>query len=343
MPPRPHTNDKAKKRKTANDDSLSSIRVPKYNYGPLPVEFCVRQTANHGQNDANVRDQHSDPHEIEISQASPKQTTNYSIEDSSSADETCAVDSRSCHVNGMMTDSCAERVNLLNQDNTLFLGINTQFLNSVCPSSNQVIHTSQPNTSAGTNTIANQNENINTIQPIVAPASGPGPSTLSRLNDDRTEFLHYVDIKTIQSSLKSVIGTTGERTLRLDIEISLQHQCNANNRIVVMGDALKLIMKLTDKEWAAVKSVLTAIGTFRFDSKSTEPIGGSLLHRTMFYLFKAASKISNVHISYGDSDLETARVIYKPNVSNENITSAISPFVLAAMKAKAQEQQNNQN
>lgn len=362
IPPRSNININAnantKKRKTTNNDDLSTIPVPKYNYREL--EFCVRTKSNPGlQVQPNDATNTNDQLEIETSQTSPKQTTNYSIEDSSSADETTVVDSVTSHANGMITDSCAERVNLLNQDNTLFLGINTQQLYSACPSQpNPMTHhassqPSSPSTDPTTTNATNQNEETNEIQQpevaITSSVSLPGPtsstsSIASRLTGDRTEFLHFVDIRTIQSSLKSAISATGERVSRLAIETTLQHQCNANNRIVVQGDALKLIMKLTDKEWAAVKSILTTIGTFWFESsKSNDPMDGSLLHRAMYFLFKASSKVSNVHISYGDSDLETARVFCKPNESStENLTSTISPFVLAAMKAKAQEQQQQQ-
>lgn len=367
VPPRPNSNANAKKRKTVNKDDLSTIPVPKYNYPQL--DFCVRQKANTDQQNGSDDDfQQSDPNDIESSPKKQTEATNYSIEDSSSAEETSIVDSATGHAtNGTITtDSCAERANLLNQDNTLFLGINTQQLYSGCSPTDPITQTSssQPTTASSDQTTTtnqneneNQNENTDSNQqpepavPTVAAVSLPRPSTssssssstLSRLNGDRTEFLHFVDIRTIQSSLKSVISESGEKVSSLAVEVLLQHQCNANNRIIVKGDALKLLMRLTDKEWAAVKSILTTLGTFWFEqSKSMEPMEGSLLHRAMYYLFKATSKTSTAHIAYGDSDLETARVFYKPNSSTENVTSTINPFVLAAMKAKAQEEQQQQ-
>lgn len=353
VPPRSN----AKNRKTANKDDLSTIPVPKYNYREL--QFCVRQKANNDQQNGSDDDfQQSNPNDIESSPKTFTEAANYSIEDSSSAEETSIVDSTTgSATNGTITtDSCAERVNLLNEDNTLFLGINTQQLYSGCSPTNPITQTSsQPITTSSDPTTTNQNENENQNQqpevavPTVVAVSLPGPSTsssssssstLSRLNGDRIEFLHFVDIRTIQSSLKSIISESGEKATSLAVEVVLQHQCNANNRIIVKGDALKLLMRLTDKEWAAVKSILTTLGTYWYDqSKSMEPMEGSLLHRAMYYLFKATSKVSTAHIAYGDSDLETARVFYKPNSSTENVTSTISPFVLAAMKAKAQEQQ----
>lgn len=342
-----------KKRKTTNDDSLSSIQVPKYNYAPLDINEGKNTKHGHQEQAQNSttaaaavvpHDQYSDSSEIEISQPSPANATNYSIEDSLFTDETIMAGS---HAHGMIIDSCAEHAILLNQDNTLFLEINTQPLNSACSPPNQLIQIqpSQSITTTPETPNTDPNENANTNQVIHSTASSVSldrvPSTLSRLDDDRTEFLHYVDIKTIKSSLKTVISAMGERVPCLSIETSLQHQCNGNNRIVVQGDALKSIMNLTDKEWTAVKAILTTVGIFWFGSNDAEPLTGSLLHRAMHYLFKATSKISNVHIAYGDSDLETARVIYKPNVSTDNITSCISPFVLAAMKAKAQELNNN--
>lgn len=295
---------------------------------------------------ARSQEQSSNSSQIETSQPSPKNTTNYSIEDSSSTDESTAMSS---HANGMITDSCVERANLLNQDNTLFLDINTQPTDNA-PSNESLEPPEQPLLSVAETTVNNQNDNIKAnANPIVsAPevATEPifrVPSTLSRLNiHDQIEFLHYVDIKTIQSSLKNVITAANERVSCLSIEATLQHQCNANNRIVVRDEALKFIMKLTDREWAAAKAILTKLRTFWFDSNHTvEPMDGSVLHRTMYYLFKSTSKISNVHIAYGDSDLETVRVVCKPNVFTENITSNIAPFALAAMKAKVQEIDNN--
>lgn len=340
----------AKKRKTANNDDLSTIPVPKYNYREL--QFCVRQKANGDQQSGFDEDfQPINLNDIESLPQSQKEATNYSIEDSSSADETSVIESATQHANNgtITSDSCAERINLLNQDNTLFLGINTQQLYSGCSPTNQMNQTPSQSitTTPSEQTATNQNQNQNEItqsnhQPeavVSLPASSS--STLSRFNDDRTEFLHFVDIRSIQSSMKSVIG---EPDLRLTIETSLQHQCNANNRTVVKGDALKLLMRLTDKEWTAVKSILTTLGTFYYEhSKNTEPIDGCILHRAMYYLFKASPKISTAHIAYGDSDLDTARVFYKPNSSTENVTSTISPFVLAAMKAKAQESNKNIN
>lgn len=60
----------------------------------------------------------------------------------------------------------------------------------------------------------------------------------------------------------------------------------------------------------------------------------------MYYLFKTVPKIANVYIAYGDQDFETARVFFKPYLLNENVTTAISPYILAKMKAKVLELKN---
>lgn len=329
----------AKKRKVPNEDSLSTIVVPKYTY--VPLNFIDREkTSNEATQSHEVRRENV-PSQHEQSQSSSSNAPNYSIEDSSSADEANVTSGNMNHNNGMTTDSCAERAHLLNQDNTLFLNVNTQLMNSGgSSSSNQMNQVSQSiETDPIVTDVTTSNTNVDVIQTdAVVSLPKPGPSILSAINSDRTEFLHYVDITQVLSSLKSIVTESGNRGYQLDIKATLQHQCNGNNRIVVKGDALKYIMKLTDKEWNAVQSTLSAIETFRFESKSTEPADGSLLHRALYYLFKASSKISNVHIAYGDQDLETARVFYKPHHFNENITSAISPYILSQMKTKTQEQ-----
>lgn len=331
----------AKKRKVSNEDSLSTIVVPKYTYGPL--NFIGRKnTGTETTQSHEVRSEHV-PFRHEQSQSSSSNAPNYSIEDSSSADEMNVTSVNVNHNNGMTTDSCVERANLLNQDNTLFLNVNTQLMNSggsLSPSSNQMNHVSQSvETDPIVTDVTTSSTNVDVVQTdAVVSLPTPGPSILSAINSDRTEFLHYIEITQVLSSLKSVVTESGTRGCQLDIKATLQHQCNGNNRIVVKGDALKFILKLTDKEWNAVLSTLSAIETFQFESKSTEPTDGSLLHRVLYYLFKASPKISNVHIAYGDQDLETARVFHEPQHFNENVTSAISPFILSRMKAKTQEQ-----
>lgn len=330
----------SKKRKIAHDDSLKNIPVPKYHYGPL--NFHVRDRTKHNEQ-PTARGSWSETNPNPIQVPTHENEPNYSIEDSSSTDESNLSGSNADRNNGIVTDSCVERANLLNQDNSLFLNVNTQIINSGGSSTSQLNQQSQSlTTNAIIDDATTSNLNKNTNQPEAVLLPTPGPSTLSTINNDQTEFLHYVDITKVISSLKSIINDSGNRSRRLDIETTLQHQCNANNRIVVKADALKSIMKLTDKEWNAVLFILSKIETFQFESKNLEPFDVSLLHRTMYHLFKTASKISNVHIAYGDHDLETARVVHKSNSSNENITPAINQFVLSKMKETIQ-QQHEQN
>lgn len=297
----------AKKRKPSEEeDSLKNVPVPKYNYRPL--EFHVRDRA-----EAKV---HQPQNPIEESQSSPNSSRNYAIDDSSSTDET--------NNSGMTTDSYVERANLLNQDNTLFLDINTQpAMNSDGPTASQI----------------NQTEDANAIQPDeVASAPIPGPSRLTVFND-QTEFLHYIDIQSVSSSLRNVILPNGERSNILNIETTLKHQCNGGNRIVVNGNAMKLILKMNDNEWDALHAILSALRDYQYDVRGQKSTNDTILHRAAHLLFKSASKISNVHISYGDQDLETARVFNRPNQSHENITTAIDPYVLEMMQATAQKKE----
>ena len=103
-----------------------------------------------------------------------------------------------------------------------------------------------------------------------------------------------------------------------------------------MGNAIKLIMKMNDKEWDALYAILSALRDYKYDVSGQQSTNDTILHRAVHLLFKSAPKISNVHISYGDQDLETARVFIKPNQSHENITAAIDPYVLEMMQATAQ-------
>lgn len=160
------------------------------------------------------------------------------------------------------------------------------------------------------------------------------------MGGDRTEFLHHIEILNTTSGLKNIILPSGERSQQLNIEVTLQHQCNGNNRIVVNGDALKLLMNLIDSEWQAIENVLKALGDFRFDAKNPDQVCDTIIHRVMRFFLRTAPKISNVHISYGEHDLETARVIQKTPCHDANLTSAINPFVLSMMKAKAIEMNN---
>ncbi|XP_055295613.1 uncharacterized protein LOC129565135 isoform X2 [Sitodiplosis mosellana] len=300
-----------KKRRTSKEeDPLKNIPVPKYNYRPL--DFHVRDRSEATQNQAT----NNRPAQIEESQSSPDTSRNYTIDESSSTDETIN--------DGMTTDSCVERANLLNEDNTLFLDINTQpVMNSDVVSSSQINQTTITSASM--------------VQPEQAASlSIPGPSRLS-LFHDQTEFLHYIDIQSVLSSFKNVILPNGERSNQLNIETTLKHQCNGGNRIVVNGNAIKLIMKMNDKEWDALCDILSALGDYYYDARGEEPTNDTILHRAVHYLFKTAPKISTVHIAYGDQDLDTARVFNKPNHSNENVTAAIDPYVLAMMQATAQE------
>lgn len=319
---------RAKKGEPSHDDSLSNITVPKYNYNQLDV-FMVRGR-NNVQNTQWYEEFNGKPIAVEPQpyaaavepQPSPADSHNYSIEESSSMDENGTQNSNSNDNNiRTVSDSCVERTNLLNQDNTLFLDINTQLLCSVDSVTNQV-------NAHSTSTAANIVQPNSVVPELVA---------LSSTHGDRTEFLYYVEILNLASNIKNIMLPSGERAQQLNIEATLQHQCNGNNRIVVNDDAIKLILKLTDKEWQATQIILAALSDFRYDARNTEPIGNTIIHRAVHYLFRTVSKISNVHISYGDQDLETARVFHKPNNSNENLTSAIDPFVLLMMKAKANE------
>lgn len=236
-----------------------------------------------------------------------------------------------------------ERANLLNQDNTLFLNVNTQLLNSAGTSSSQM--NAPPRTKEAEAIVADEiSSNIHSKSnmpqtEVASTVSLPriGSTISSASNKDQTEFLHYIDIMKVLSSFKNIVTESGNRGRQLDIETTLQHQCNGSNRIIVKGEALKSIMKLTHKEWEAVLSTLSAVETFQFESKDSVPVNGSLLHRTLYYLLRASSKISNIYITYGDHDLETARIFDKPNYSNENVTSAINPFILSKMKSKINE------
>lgn len=325
---------RSKKQKSSNDDSLSNIPIPKYTYGPL--DFIVRQNVGNDNNPApkeNWNEPFPKSYQIVQLMQSPETQPNYSIEDSST-DEANHSESNMDR-DGIVSDSCIERANLLNQDNSLFFNVNTQPNNSRASTTNPI---AQPSQSVTVNTLnefvtkSNAIESTNEQSDAVL-LQNPGPPILSTLNCDRTEFLHYIDIIKIVSHFKTIITDSGNRDRQLEIETTLQHQCNASNRIIVKTDALKSIMNLTDKEWDAVLSTLSCIETFQYESKNNQPFDASVFHRLLYYLFKTASKISNVHITYGDQDLETARVIYKQiDNSRENITLAIHPSILKKME-----------
>lgn len=266
-----------------------------------------------------------------FAQPSQPDSHDYSIEDSSFTDESSTPGSNPNDNNiGIVIDSCVERENLLNEDLTLFLNVDTQQLNS---SKSPTHHVNQPTQS--TSVSANQ------TQTNCAPTvNNPISSVVQKMGGDRTEFLHHIEILNTTSGLKNIILPSGQRSQQLNIEVTLQHQCNGNNRIVVNGDALKLLMNLIDSEWQAIENVLKALGDFRYDAKNPDQVCDTIIHRVMRFFLRTAPKISKVHISYGERDLETARVIQKPSNHDANLTSAISPFVLSMMKAKAVEMNN---
>lgn len=288
-----------------DEDPFANIPGPRNDYQPL--EFIMRTRSETVQR--QVQNNQLAP--IAVSQSSPDSSRNYAIEDSSSMDET----------NGMITDSCVERANLLNQDNTLFLDINTQLMAN-SPVTSQV---KQPTTSTFI------------VQPEqTAQLPEPGLSRLSSF-DDQTEFLHHIDIQSVSSNFKNVLLPNGMRGNQLNIEAILKHQCNGRNRIVVNDDALKLIMKMNDKEWDALCGILSNLENYQYDTNKQTTPNDNILQRTLYYLFKTAPKISTAHIAYGDQDFETARVFNKPNHSIGDLTTAIDPYVLSMMKNRAQE------
>lgn len=309
---------KTKKHKSKNDD-LSNIPAPVYNYQPLEfMQVNRRNQIEHSYVQATSV-------HIEKSQQKPDSSKDYLIEESNDSIQISGN-------NGIDSDTCVERVNLLNLDNTLFLYINTQPASSDGPSEldQPSINSAQPEA----NTIPKSAE-LPQI-PLLSKQS----SNSSTVNSDRCEFLHYINILNISSKMQNMIYSLEQNLTQLNINTTLQHQCNGNNRIIVTGNAIKLILKLNDEEWGAVHAVLSALKEFQFDSKQCAPKTESLLHRTMYYLFKTTPKISNVYIAYGDQDFETARVFLKPYLLNENVTTAIDPYILSKMKATALQLKN---
>lgn len=343
---------KPKAKRAKQSEKSPEISVPKYNYAPLNFmrKTESRNDVRGGQNARDNQQRNNQwplkPVHVEL-QPSKLDSHSYSIEDSSLMDDGTQND-------GTVSDSCVERENLLNQDNTLFLNINTQLMNSAGPSTNQVAQQSQPASlvaDSGSVQPVPPNQTVQINQPVFVQPNcalertvssiSIASSAIQTINHDRTEFLYHVEILNVTSTFKPAILPSGERCEQLNIEATLQHQCNGNNRIVVNGDAIKLIMNLTDKEWETVQTILKALGQFQYDARKSGPINDTILHRSMYCLFRTAPKISTVHIAYGDQDLETARVFVKPNHSNENLTSAINPAVLMAMKVKVESLQNN--
>lgn len=309
----------AKRQKLSNDD-LSKIPAPVYNYQPLQF-----MQVNHRHQLEHSYVQPTSQH-IEKSQQKPDSSNEFLIEDSNDLIQISGN-------NGIVSDTCIERAHLLNQDNTLFLYINTQPTNSDGPSELNQLSTNSAQHEA--------NMVKKSIELDQIPLLAKQPSNTSTLNGDRFEFLHYINILSISSKMQSIQFSPEQNMTQLNINATLQHQCNGNNRIVVTGNAIKLIMKLNDEEWGAVHAVLSAIKEFQYDSMQCAPKNKLLLHRSMYHLLKTMPKISNVYIAYGDQDFETARVFLKPYFFNENVTTAISPYILYKMKSKAIELKKN--
>lgn len=99
-------------------------------------------------------------------------------------------------------------------------------------------------------------------------------------------YIICTNIESVLSSFKNVILPNRERDNQLSIGTTLKHQCNGGNRIIVNGNEIKLIMRMNDKEWNALGSILTAFGEYKFDASSQMPTNDTILHRTLNYLLK---------------------------------------------------------
>lgn len=163
---------------------MSNIPAPAYNYQPL--EFMQVNRRNQLEHSYG---QPSSMH-IEKSQQQPDSSNNYLIEDSNDSIQNSGN-------NGIVSDTCVERAHLLNQDNTMFLYINTQPTRSHGPS-----ELNQPSTKSAqpeANTVPKPVE----LEKI--PALIKQSTNLSTVNGDRFEFLHYINILNISSKMQTMI------------------------------------------------------------------------------------------------------------------------------------------
>lgn len=260
---------------------------------------------------------------IEESQPSPDSSGNLLIIEDSS-DSISSNDN-----NGIVSDSCVERDHLLNQDNTLFLNINTQ-LTSSNTSASTIKEPTMPRPASLQSNLAQIEENSS------ATALTKQPSHLNVINNDRSEFLPIIDIENVTSNIENVQISSEETFQLLNINLTLKHQCNGKKCITANGNAMKLILNLNDEEWGAVHAILSNLKESQYDPTRRRPINKNISYRAIHCLIKNAPKLSNFHITYGDQDFETARVFVKPFLCNEIVETAIDTHILSQMKAKEQ-------
>lgn len=154
-------------------------------------------------------------------------------------------------------------------------------------------------------------------------------------------YLYYVEIDEICSNVIRITDKNPE----LKIDLHLRFQCNAQNRIVISGEDSKQIMNLNEKQWQTVCRILKRIR--KFESKIQQSVafaGDSILHRTLYYLFKSNQTFSNLHVEYGDQDFDSVRVVMKPYVCGKaDLTSCLDDYVLSNMEKYAAMQKEQEN
>lgn len=168
------------------------------------------------------------------------------------------------------------------------------------------------------------------------------PNSIS--NNAFHTFLHYIDIENVSYRFKMFANAYQNRQANNynelnDIKTILNYQCNGVNKITINGESTRKLLKLSYKEWSAVQDLLKMIGEFSYNSKATEPPNATILHRVLYYLFKTASKFSNVLIEYREEDMESVRVInasyaINPLKRNRDLSKVIDPLVLMHIKHK---------
>lgn len=309
-----------KQSKKTMDDTLSNIQPPKYDYRPLQLTNKQSNgTVHHtvGQKSTNVYSNESSIHiddDVTLS-SSPQIDSDHGTQPTQESQSNVIEEFDSSNeineLNAMRREQSqlqSAAMNLLTQDNTWFLNVNTQPINSPIP---------QPVT------VNSTEKSIAEIASLLAVPS------YSR-QDLTVQYLHYVHIEKFESKL---LINAGEQNL--NITLHLKYQCNGGSKIVISGESPKFILKVTENEWKAINQVLNTIGDFELNLKIGLPIHKSILHRLIFYLVKSTSNFSKVHVEYSEQDYQTARIIHKTYVIDDvDVTPALDSEFLELLKMR---------
>lgn len=328
-----------RKRKPTNNDTLANIQVPRYAYNVLAFESTRQQpphTAN--KNDAiQTNNNNASIHIDDITQPTISNTQDNLIEEYSSTDE-------------HSPQKRDKSNNLLSQDESIFLHVNTQLAREEAASA-VALHSNREaaaNDAHSVQNVAVQSE-IAPITNKVTTATGtattpkPRPEVIYRYpRGDRYEYLYFVNIDHVSTNKILVPDINCRHNEELNIELSLRYQCNGQQRITISGDGPRKILKLSTDQWISVHRILQVIGEFVRNMNCTDPPTESIFHRALYYLFKTSSTFSNVCINYNDGDLDMVRVLTNQYLRRyENLTDHVDRFVLSNMRRIVSDTKND--